>query len=279
MKRLIYRLFVQFKLQFVAYVFSFQSKNEPTNKFVIFSQGRTGSTLLVDLLNSHPQINCEDEIFNRQRHLFGRKIIWPYRFLKGMAVLRKQQVFGFKVKIYQLTKHQKMTPKDFLDHLEKQHYKIIYLRRNNFLEHALSGLTAKQTKQYHLFEGDADQTQQFEFSATELERKMQRRSALQKQELALLDGRKYFEVVYDQDLKIQDQHQAICERIFTFLGLEKVKVNTNLKKVIRKKPAEQLSNFVQLQNYFSNTNFASFFQEDEIALDSETPFDHPSKQL
>ncbi len=215
MKQLIFRFYIRFKLQLVAYLSSFGEYRNP-NKFVLFCQGRTGSTLLVDLLNSHPEIQCEDEILNQQRHLFGKKVLWPYRFLRGMAASRKQQIFGFKVKIYQLTKHQAILPNDFLDRLERLGYRIVYLSRNNFLEHALSGLTAKQTKQYHLFEGDQDQTQQVEFSAIELAQKMQSKANLQKEELTVLKGRNYFEVIYEKDLKYQDQHQIICDQIFTF---------------------------------------------------------------
>lgn len=35
----------------------------PKTKFVIFGQGRTGSTLLTSLLSSHPEITCEGECY------------------------------------------------------------------------------------------------------------------------------------------------------------------------------------------------------------------------
>jgi fatty acid/phospholipid biosynthesis enzyme len=34
----------------------------PSTRFVIFAQGRTGSTLLTSTLDTHPQITCNDEI-------------------------------------------------------------------------------------------------------------------------------------------------------------------------------------------------------------------------
>ena len=36
-------------------------------RFVIFAQGRTGSTLLTSSLDSHPEIRCADEILGRPR--------------------------------------------------------------------------------------------------------------------------------------------------------------------------------------------------------------------
>ncbi len=35
-----------------------------TSKFIIFGQGRSGSTLLKQLLDSHPEITCEGELLN-----------------------------------------------------------------------------------------------------------------------------------------------------------------------------------------------------------------------
>lgn len=35
---------------------------DPPRKFVIFAQGRSGSTLLTSTLDSHPDIHCDDEI-------------------------------------------------------------------------------------------------------------------------------------------------------------------------------------------------------------------------
>lgn len=34
----------------------------PSVRFVIFAQGRTGSTLLTSTLDTHPQVACHDEI-------------------------------------------------------------------------------------------------------------------------------------------------------------------------------------------------------------------------
>lgn len=39
----------------------------PKTRFVLVNNGRSGSTLLVDLLRSHPAIDCQDEILNERR--------------------------------------------------------------------------------------------------------------------------------------------------------------------------------------------------------------------
>lgn len=261
MKRLLHQFKKRSKLQFGAYLKSVQSA-QPSGKFVIFGQGRTGSTLLVDLLNSHPEIACEYEIFNGQRHLFNGKVSFPYRFLRGMEVRNANKVFGFKVKVYQLTLHQQIDPGTFLKRLKSKGYQIIYLRRNNFLEHALSGLNARKTKRFHVVNGQTNRMKSVEIGAEELKRSMQNRKLYQQNELDYLKGHHYFEVEYERDLKFSDQHQRIGNELFDFLGLEKAPVKTQLRKVLKNTAKDQLTNYEELKTYFEATPFADFFQEE-----------------
>jgi Stf0 sulphotransferase. len=261
MKQKILPTIIKTKFQFGAYLHAF-NKSKVSKKFVIFGQGRTGSTLLVDLLNSHPNIHCDGEIFSKKRHLFNGKIWFPYRFLRGMEMRNTNKVFGFKIKIYQLTRHQQIDPGRFLSTLESKDYQIIYIRRNNFLEHALSSLNANKTKQFHVMKGTSHLKKSVKLTAEELERGMQKRKAFQQNELNHLKGRTYFEVQYERDLKSSDQHQNICNKLFDFLELESVPVQTNLQKVLKKSAKEQLTNYEDLKDYFESTFFSVFFQED-----------------
>ena len=254
-----YRLLGKVKLQFYAYLLSCKSSDKGNTKFVIFGQGRTGSSLLVNLLNSHVEIDCKNEIYNRKRHVFNGRIWFPYLFLKGMEHRKKKLVFGFKVKIYQLILHQKLNPNDFLDHLVQKGYKIIYLRRNNFLNHALSGFIAKKRKAYHLLKEEKYEPKLLEISKEELREMMLRKKQFQQQELECLNGRDYFEVIYERDLENSSSHQNTCDQLFDFLELKRVKVETVFQKVNKKKPEDILTNYSELIQYFKNTAFANFF--------------------
>ena len=68
----------------------------PRPGFIILAQGRTGSTCLERLLNSHPSIRCEGEIFATHQ-------IYPFSFITGKAarehLLGRQ--WGFKAKHWQ----------------------------------------------------------------------------------------------------------------------------------------------------------------------------------
>src|SRR4051812_11468170 len=65
-------------------------------RFVVFAQGRTGSTLLVDLLRSSPGVHCDEEILDRPVRL-------PHLWIASRRAARPGTGYGFKVKIYQLT--------------------------------------------------------------------------------------------------------------------------------------------------------------------------------
>ena len=206
-----YRLLGKIKLQFYSYLIALITKSSrKTNKFVILGQSRTGSSLFVDLLNSHPKIACEREIFDKRRHLFDKKVWFPYFFLRGMALREGNRFFGFKVHLYQLTQHQKVDPNYFLSKLEYRGYKIIYLRRNNFLNQALSGVIVQKRFSYHLLKNEIYKAEKIEVSIEELENKMQRRVQNQKKELACLSGRIYHEVIYERDLENSENHQKTC---------------------------------------------------------------------
>ena len=51
------------------------SAHSPRIRFVIYGQGRSGSSVLLDLIGSHPDVYCESEIRSRSRLLPLRP--WP----------------------------------------------------------------------------------------------------------------------------------------------------------------------------------------------------------
>ena len=53
-------------------------RSRPPVRFVMFAQGRTGSTLLTSTLDTHPQIACRDEILGLPRAM-------PRRFVETAA--------------------------------------------------------------------------------------------------------------------------------------------------------------------------------------------------
>lgn len=114
----------------------------PQSKFVMYTRGRTGSTLLTELLNCHHEIFCDVEIFN---FLYSGSIVkFPGMYINSCskrASAKGKKVYGFKVKISQLRYEHKYDNYDeILLNLYKKDWKFIHLKRVNFLRHQLSNL-------------------------------------------------------------------------------------------------------------------------------------------
>lgn len=181
----------------------------PQKKFLIFCRGRSGSTLLYQLLNQHPEINCQGELLHSPT-AFPK---WRIRYYE---TLNRKTCFGFKLLTYQCTDVLKL--KDtaaFLDFFEKRGYQLIYLERKNLLRQALSNIIAFQTNN---FQGKKDRSPKI-IPVEKLRNwlnLLEKRKQLEQQWLA---GRNYLHLVYEDDLQHSHTHQKTIDKICAFLDV------------------------------------------------------------
>lgn len=127
---------------------------ESMKKFVVFGMARTGSTLLVSLLNAHPQIRCEGELFRLGRWptiLQPVARIWQrlplsylvYRQARSLLLTRKT-VYGFKL----IGRAQIADTPGFIRFVSQNGWKIIHLERRSLFDQAISGQVGNQTGRY-----------------------------------------------------------------------------------------------------------------------------------
>ena len=127
----------------------FAKKTTPQNKFIIFSTGRTGSTLLVDLLNSNVDIFCDGEIL---KHRF----LAPLNVLNIHSQKANKKIYGFKLLTHHIKDIQWSARRDstaFLQKLVDDGYKIIYLERKHRLNQSLSMMYAILRNDWHKKKG------------------------------------------------------------------------------------------------------------------------------
>ena len=225
---------------------------EPDIKFVIFCQGRTGSSLLRSLLNNHPDVRCEGEIL-------AEPVADPIQFLAATAAGSAKAVFGFKVKIYQLTDAQNTDPRVFLDQLRDRSYKIIYLRRNNLLRHAISNTFAEARRSYH--DRSTGPRPSLAVDPEQLIGVMQRRQAHLDNEAVVLGGFDYLTIEYEKDLLDPAQHQPTADRVFGFLGVEPVSVGTDLSRSVSGSLSDRIANYDELVAALAGTEFDRFLDD------------------
>ena len=128
---------------------------EKKTRFIIFGQARSGSTLLVDLLNSHPDIHCDSEIFNKtfwrgweRRYLLPVVRRWPAPYLNFKAARCRLPAYGFKL----ILKHIK-DPRHVLPQMSASGWRILSLQRRDVFTQAISNAAVNKTHHYRRFEG------------------------------------------------------------------------------------------------------------------------------
>lgn len=115
--------------------------------FVIIGTARTGSQLLVSLLNSHPDICCEMKILRTGMwHRPMRPVLWlwrykpyPYLWYRSWRMRQKTKTahYGFK-----LFPSQVISPNSEAHALYASGWRILYLYRGSLFQQTLSGVVA-----------------------------------------------------------------------------------------------------------------------------------------
>jgi LPS sulfotransferase NodH len=135
-------------------------------RFVIFGIQRTGTTLLMSLLDQHPDVVCVGELFQYRTEdvQYGvrrfrayvhdsprRRVLDLIRFrgivhdyLDTVYPLFDTSAAGFKIMLDQIRRYQSV-----LTYFTQHQFKIIHVTRSNILRTHISRLRARQSGIYH----------------------------------------------------------------------------------------------------------------------------------
>jgi len=220
----------------------------PRKKFVIFGQGRTGSTLLVDLIHSDENVHCDREIFNIF-HFTGEKIKDPQRYIKGRSKRFFNKVYGFKVKIYQLRyDHQIGSVGNFLKALIKQGYQVVYLSRENVLQHAYSNVKRSLTGVTHV-RGEKRSKEKISLPTSELLNEISLRLRFKAEELEALKEIPYLHLSYEKDLLHSEVHLLTVNKVRNYLNLQPIaEVKSKYQKITDKPLVDEITNYDEVIN-------------------------------
>lgn len=226
----------------------------PRTRFVIYGQGRSGSSVLLDLIGSHPDVHCESEIFNRK---VAARLLWPGRYLRARADLSKRSVYGCKMKIYQMTDDQGIEdPRQFMQDLHSEGWKIIHLVREDLFRKALSLVVAETRGQFLDRRSDGGGVDSIAIDPVRLVQAMRERRSADEEELAALEGIPHVRVTYETDLLEAANHQAVSDRVLEFLALESARVETRYVRTSRGQVSDYVSNYPEVREFLSQTEFA-----------------------
>ncbi len=230
-------------------------KNSPDSKFVIFTSGRSGSTLLVDLLNSNPLIQCDLE-------LLKRRVAFPLPLVRSFEQQSEKPVYGWKLLSYQLLNVQTgvKDKKAFFEQLiQKENYKLIYLTRGNKVKQALSIIYAFYRGTWHNKEGSEQrQIERFEMDPKIFHHFLKEVDILDKFEKEMIADIPHLFLTYEDNLKEVIQHELTIKHISDYLNIEAVKPDTSLRRVTPSKLENMISNKQQVIKYLANTDYAHY---------------------
>jgi hypothetical protein len=126
----------------------------PRTRFVILCLGRTGSTHLWSLLDSHPEVRCFGEVLNDEARdpdsfvLSGRPAVVP--FLRDLLDSPAERVSGLKLPMNSLRAHPEA--RALLD--QETDIRVVRLSRVNRLEQIISRRLMAQTGVAHSIHGE-----------------------------------------------------------------------------------------------------------------------------
>jgi LPS sulfotransferase NodH len=263
LSRFIYGLFNEY----LAYAFSNirPSKYSQHNKFIIYAQGRTGSTLLVNSLNSHPLIFCEREILMDKNLPFDHQVANYQKMLRGKSSIFRSRVYGFKVKIYQLTEqHDIKCPVSFLEYAHNNGWKILYLYRENVFEHVLSNCVAEELGQYHF----SKKSNKVNYSKLKLNldcdsliSRMNERVQYKKDEELSMGDIPHMTIKYED---LSTNIQSVCSTIYNYLGIENYKTYTEIQKTNTKRYSDLIVNIDEVIKKLREANLEKYINYDRI---------------
>lgn len=237
--------------------------------FVIFCTNRTGSTLLVTLLDSHPEILCIGEAFktenNRINHpefsyltfrggFFKKKFkdiirrdVLVCEYLDYIYSLKGFQAIGFKL----ITDHFKKY-RNIRKYLIKNNIKVIYLTRKNLLKKHISSLTAARRNLYASKEKVS--TIRINVSPRNVLQSLENLHKEEKDLEKAIDGLNTIQITYE-DLK-KNMHNE-CSKILSFLDVDfQAKLTTKLVKINPDNLKEVIENYEEVARVIENSPFS-----------------------
>ncbi|MEJ5201243.1 MAG: hypothetical protein WHV66_03320 [Anaerolineales bacterium] len=230
----------------------FRPKRNPRKKFIIFTFGRSGSNLLVSLLNAHPLIQCDNE-------LLWKRVLFPWRYIQCREKLSMKDVYGFKLLSSHFELQKINDPQEFVNRLSFAGYQIISLKRRNSVRQAISHLYASYRGKFHHFVEQGEQNfVTMRLDPAKLGQELEWVDRLHALEDRVLQNLPYLRLYYEDDLCDASHQQLAVDRISAYLGIPSASIGTNLQKTTPDDLASIIENYDEIKSFIQGTKYAEF---------------------
>jgi len=230
------------------------NNGDPEVKFVIFGRGRSGSTLLVSLLNSCSSLFCDKEILNRP-------VFSPLSFVDSRSKIAPKPFYGFKLLSYQLRSVQNIKKKsDFIKQLDLRGYKFIFLIRENNLRQCLSKIYAAHTYTWHESKS-VQKRKKMVVDLGLLHKNLIESERLDAFEREMMQHVSHITIRYEKDLLHNEKHDKTIAKICEYLDIPEFKPNTNLKKITTQDFSTFIENSDEMVEFLRANNFQRYLDQ------------------
>lgn len=229
-------------------------------RFIVFAHFRSGSGLLCDLLNLHPEIHCDYEILYPFLASRMKPRFFPL-FLQGLVARTDAGAYGCNIKLDQLERVHP-DPRRFMEERHREGWKIIYLRRVDILRAALSNFIASRHQRYSLpKEHAAAPVAKTHIECDELLNLLHWYQRIAEEEAEVLAALPHLALIYEQDLLAAPRHQATLDRVFDYLGLRGAPVESKSARTGSDRLADSIENYRAVVEFVGRTPYARFLNE------------------
>lgn len=230
--------------------------------FVIFGQGHTGSNLLRSLLNSHPNIFIDGELFGPQRL---KNFTWlkkmeiktrPIKHINFRREIANADIYGFKLFVWQ-----HLFSKEIIKTLHRKDWKIIHLQRRNTLKQVFSGLISQENKLYVREEKTPVSTEIFQLKPANVFSELKFRNKNNIFAKRALKNIPCLEIFFEDHLQKENLWQNTSNQIFDLLGTESYPVSTKMLITDPRPDWERIENFEEIIRFLNEAGFSNIVKD------------------
>lgn len=229
--------------------------NRNYKRFIILTRSRTGSTMLVDMLNSHPEIYAENELFYE---IEDRSIETVLAGIYG-TYFQIIKAVGFKIFYYHPLDDNSQIVWDYLRQMDDLH--VIHLQRKNVLRTLLSRQIATATNTWGITT-DKDRStiedRRMQLDPETLREQFEQTHNWQVEFDALFSSHPKITLIYEDIVADSD---AEFKKVTEFLELPFVKPKIGLKRQNPEPLSDLIANYEELKSYFADTPWKVYFEE------------------
>jgi LPS sulfotransferase NodH len=223
------------------------------SRFLVVCPPRTGSELLVELLDSHPLVRCEGELFKAPRPA-------PLRYAAGRSAIARRRgaaAWGCKLLDQQLLWQSASfgSPEELLRRATEQGFVLVHLTRRDLLAQAASVLHST-SQGFHFREGDGVTFEPFHADVALFIATLHLLDDHAGQIEAAFGDLERVRLVYEDDLLTPERQAAGAARVFAAVGVAPAPVRSTLRPAAPLAAADRITNWADVAAAVRLTRFA-----------------------